>query len=188
MLVVLDGALRFDFLDRHEIASAGAYVDIPSGVAYRMIPVGAAPPLVVAFEVPKIALREARTGPFGPAARPNAAVVRSQESIMASPPSWNDPSDRGWTLAKTPELRVNLVEMFTELKNHLHPDADHSLILLAGAARVVTPSEEQRLGVGSYVSIPAGVPHKYFVDSGQHALFVSFDAPAYDPSKTVYLE
>jgi hypothetical protein len=26
------------------------------------------------------------------------------------------------------------------------------------------------------------------VDGRQNALFVSFDAPAYDPSKTVYLE
>jgi quercetin dioxygenase-like cupin family protein len=188
MLVVLDGSLRLESLDRQELAPTGAYVDIPSGVAYRMVPVDGTTPLAVSFEVPKVALHEANSGPFRPESRAASELVRTQESIMASPPSWDDPSDRGWTLAKTPELRVNLVDMVTDLKNHLHPDADHSLILLSGGARVVTPNEEQNLTVGSYVSIPAGVPHKYLIDNGQPALFVSFDAPAYDSAKTVYLE
>ena len=44
------------------------------------------------------------------------------------------------------------------------------------------------VAAGSYVSIPAGVAHKYVIDNGRRPLFVSFDAPAYDSSKTLYLE
>lgn len=188
MFIILDGAIRFDFLDQQEVASIGAYADIPAGVAFQMVPIGVSPPDLVSFEVPKIAFDNLSTGPFGPESASASAVVRNRDALISTTPTWDDPSDRGWTLAKSDQLRVNLVEMFTELKNHAHPDADHSLILLSGAARVVTPTEERRLDVGTFVSIPAGVPHKYYIDGHQPALFVSFDAPAYDPAQTRYLE
>jgi len=176
-LIVLEGQVRFSFANGDKTLGAGDYVAVPAGQAYRLQPAGAGAPLLLEFDVP------------GSTTAPGAPVqVKEQASVMAGPTSWNDPSDRGWTLAKTAEKRVNLVEMFSALKNHSHPDADHSLILLKGRARVVTPEESRVLEPGDYVSIPQDVPHKYDVEGDGSALFISFDAPAYDPAKTVYLE
>ncbi|MEE1925580.1 cupin domain-containing protein [Pseudomonas sp. 148P] len=175
-VIVLDGQVRFSFgKDEHTLGS-GDYVAIPGGQPYRMQPDGPGSPLLLVFDVP---------GEVAADARP---MIREQARVMAGPTSWNDPSDRGWTLARTAHKRVNLVEMFAEAKNHSHPDADHSLILLKGRARVVTPDEAHVLEPGDYVSIPRNVAHKYYVEGSEPALFISFDAPAYDPAKTVYLE
>ena len=115
MFIILDGAIRFDFLDRQEVASIGAYADIPAGSRSRWC----------------------RSG----LARLSSSVSRFRRS------------------RSTTSRRA------------------HSLILLSGAAPVVTPTEERRLDVGTFVSIPAGVPHKYHIDGHQPALFVSFYAP-----------
>lgn len=175
-LIVLDGQVHFSFGNEEKTLGPGDYVAIPAGQAYRIQAGDGGKPLLLGFDVP------------GPAVAGAQPVIKQQAQVMAGPTNWNDPSDRGWTLDKTAAKRVNLVEMFSELKNHSHPDADHSLILLKGRARVVTPTEEHVLEPGDYVSIPRNVPHKYYVDGDQPALFVSFDAPAYDPAKTLYLE
>jgi quercetin dioxygenase-like cupin family protein len=40
---------------------------------------------------------------------------------------------------------------------------------------------------GDYISIPAGVPHRYKTPIDAPALLLSMDAPPYDPAKTVRL-
>ncbi|WP_375741328.1 cupin domain-containing protein [Pseudomonas boanensis] len=187
-LIVLEGKVDFAFADGRKTLGVGDYVAIPAGQTYQMAPVGESKPLLLGFDVPVISMQSSTRGDLTTPDNAAAPVIKTQAAIMASPTNWNDPSDRGWTLVKTAEKRVNLVEMFSELKNHSHPDADHSLILLKGSARVVTPKEERVLKPGDYVSIPQNVPHKYYVEGGQPALFISFDAPAYDPAKTIYFE
>lgn len=187
-LIVLQGTVLFHFADREVTVTAGDYVAIPPGQAYQMTPQDQEKVLLLGFDVPTIDMAKSTVADFSTNSSGPTPVVKKQKSVMASPPGWNDPSDRGWTLIKTPEKRVNLVEMFSELKNHSHPDADHSLILLSGSARVVTPTEDRILKTGDYVSIPQNVPHKYYVEGQQSALFISFDAPAYDSAKTLYLE
>lgn len=187
-LIVLQGSVQFRFADREVSLTPGDYVAIPPGQAYQMTPLDQEKVLLMGFDVPAIDMAKATALDFAPTTAGPTPVVKTQQLVMSSPASWNDPSDRGWTLIKTPDKRVNLVEMFSELKNHSHPDADHSLILLSGSARVVTPTEDRILKKGDYVSIPQNVPHKYYVEGQQSALFISFDAPAYDSAKTIYLE
>lgn len=187
-LIVLQGNVQFHFTGREVVLAAGDYVAIPPGQAYQMTPLDQENILLLGFDVPTIDMAVATALDFSTTTAGPAPVVKKQQSVMTSPADWNDPSDRGWTLIKTPHKRVNLVEMFSELKNHSHPDADHSLILLSGSARVVTPTEDRILKKGDYVSIPQNVPHKYYVEGQQSALFISFDAPAYDSAKTLYLE
>ncbi|MDH4567095.1 cupin domain-containing protein [Pseudomonas sp. BN414] len=187
-LIVLEGKVDFTFADGRRTLGVGDYVAIPAGQTYQMAPAGETKPLLLGFDVPVISMQSSDRGDLTTPDKAAAPVIKTQAAIMASPTNWNDPSDRGWTLVKTAEKRVNLVEMFSELKNHSHPDADHSLILLKGSARVVTPKEERLLKPGDYVSIPQNVPHKYYVEGGQPALFISFDAPAYDSAKTIYFE
>ncbi|KQV22647.1 hypothetical protein ASC74_15765 [Pseudomonas sp. Root329] len=187
-LIVLEGKVQFHFADREVDLAAGDYVAIPPGQAYQMKPLNQEKALLLGFDVPTIDMAKATVVDFSTPTTSPTPVIKMQKSVMAGPPGWNDPSDRGWTLIKTPQKRVNLVEMFSELKNHSHPDADHSLILLSGSARVVTPTEDRILKTGDYVSIPQNVPHKYYVEGQQSALFISFDAPAYDSAKTIYFE
>lgn len=187
-LIILQGNVQFHFADREVTLAAGDYVAIAPGHAYQMTPRGQEKVLLLGFDVPTIDMAKATDGDLSKTTAGPTPVVKKQQLMMASPPGWNDPSDRGWTLIKTPQKRVNLVEMFSELKNHSHPDADHSLILLSGSARVVTPTEDRILKPGDYVSIPQNVPHKYYVEGQQSALFISFDAPAYDSAKTIYFE
>lgn len=187
-LIVLQGNVQFHFADREVDLASGDYVAIPPGQAYQMTPLDQEKVLLLGFDVPTIDMAKATGADFSTTTAGPTPVVKKQQSVMASPAGWNDPSDRGWTLIKTPDKRVNLVEMFSELKNHSHPDADHSLILLSGSARVVTPTEDRILKKGDYVSIPQNVPHKYYVEGQQSALFISFDAPAYDSAKTIYME
>jgi len=187
-LIVLQGNVQFHFAGKESSLTAGDYVAIPAGQAYQMTPVDKEKVLLLGFDVPTIDMAKATAADLSTQTDGPAPVVKKQKAVMASPPGWNDPSDRGWTLIKTPQKRVNLVEMFSELKNHSHPDADHSLILLNGSARVVTPTEDRILKKGDYVSIPQNVPHKYYVEGNQSAVFISFDAPAYDSAKTIYFE
>ncbi|RII74308.1 cupin domain-containing protein [Pseudomonas monteilii] len=187
-LIILEGEVTFTFAGEQKTLGAGDYVAIPAGEAYRMAPANNGQSLLLSFEVPPIDLVAAQPADLQQLQKSQAPVIKVQESVMAGPTSWDDPSDRGWTLAKTAEKRVNLVEMRSELKNHSHPDADHSLILLEGRARVVTPNESRVLAPGDYVSIPRDVPHKYYVEGDKPALFISFDAPAYDPAQTIYFE
>lgn len=42
---------------------------------------------------------------------------------------------------------------------------------------------------GDFIVIPKGVRHRYDVPAkGEHALLLTFDAPPYDPQKTVNVE
>lgn len=187
-LIVLEGNVAFSFAGQQKTLGAGDYVAIPAGLGYQMTPASGGQALLLGFDVPLINMAASQQADLKGPAQATVPVIKLQQTVMASATSWDDPSDRGWTLAKTADKRVNLVEMRSALKNHSHPDADHSLILLKGSARVVTPSEDRVLKPGDYVSIPRNVAHKYYVEGNQPALFISFDAPAYDPAKTVYFE
>lgn len=187
-LIILEGEVQLAFADQQLTLGAGDYVAIPANQTYQMTPSGDVKPILLGFDVPIISMSDSVPGSLEQTPEENGPVIKRQSEIMASPTDWNDPSDRGWTLVQNSEKRVNLVEMFSELKNHSHPDADHSLILLNGSGRVVTPTEDHLLTPGDYLSIPQNIPHKYYVEGDQPALFISFDAPAYDPAKTIYFE
>ncbi len=92
-----------------------------------------------------------------------------------------------WTIKQDEVIRINLVKMSGELSLHLHPDADHSLIVLDGAVKVQIGNEFQIITKGDFISIPINVPHKYW-SLTPDAWLVSMDAPFYDPKKSVALD
>lgn len=94
-----------------------------------------------------------------------------------------------WTMRRDEHSRTNLVELRGELPRHIHPDARHTILVLEGEIwfQKGEDSEEVLLVEGDYVSIGAGVPHKYRVRT-KRGLIMSFDAPAYNPKETIYLE
>lgn len=180
------------------------YVEIPPYRPYQLVPATNSTPSLVSFDVPSFSVLDFAYPPCSGSedgSKPFDTLSLSEithldyDAITTRPLSWNDTTDVGWSLIKTKLVRVNfsIWNPRAKLANHYHPDADHSLVLLTGRARVITPDEESVLEEGDYVSIPKDVPHYYEVldvDYGrtdQHAVFISFDAPPYHSAKTVYL-
>jgi quercetin dioxygenase-like cupin family protein len=102
--------------------------------------------------------------------------------------------DRGsgkhlWPLLNTPEARMNYFEVTGRGVLHFHPDADHRLYVLEGAVLVTCGTTTSKCTVGDFIVIPRGVRHCYDVAApGEKALLLTFDAPPYDPQKTVNVE
>ena len=102
--------------------------------------------------------------------------------------------DRGtgkhlWPLLATPEARMNYFEVTSRGPLHFHPDADHRLYVLEGSVVVTCGKSTTTCGPGDFIVIPKGVRHCYDVPKpGDRALLLTFDAPPYDPKKTVNVE
>jgi quercetin dioxygenase-like cupin family protein len=96
---------------------------------------------------------------------------------------------RLWPLHSTPEARMNYVEVTGRSGLHFHPDADHKLYVLEGRVVVTAGTNTATAIAGDFIIIPKGVRHCYDVPAkGNRALLLTFDAPPYDPRKTVNLE
>ncbi len=84
---------------------------------------------------------------------------------------------------------MNYVEVTGRSSLHFHPDADHKLYVLEGKVAVTAGTNTTLATVGDLIIIPKGVRHCYDVPArGERALLLTFDAPPYDPRKTVQLE
>lgn len=115
-----------------------------------------------------------------------AAIIQHQAEVL---------KDRGqgskhlWPVLSTPEARINYFEVTGRGALHYHPDADHRLYVLEGKVLVTCGKATTLCTVGDFIVIPKGVPHCYDVaEKGGKALLLTFDAPPYDPKKTVNLE
>ncbi len=109
------------------------------------------------------------------------------QKLISRPPDIEGQNVKVWTVRQDATIRVNYVEMTGELRLHQHPDAEHSLMLLEGKVRVQVGEEFVVMEKGDYISIPAGVPHKYWSLVPKSRL-VSMDAHYYDPKKSINLE
>lgn len=124
--------------------------------------------------------------PPSPAAA-DPLVIIDHRALMARKPDLDTPNVKIWNMQQTPTIRINLVEMHGELRQHKHPDASHSLLLLEGQVRATVGDKVVEMkNKGDFVSIPAGVLHKYNT-VGPSALLISADGPYYDPRKTVFV-
>jgi quercetin dioxygenase-like cupin family protein len=95
---------------------------------------------------------------------------------------------RLWPLVSTPEARMNYVEVTGRSGLHFHPDHDHRLYVLEGSVVVTAGTNTTTAKSGDLIIIPKGVRHAYDVSKkGDRALLLTFDAPPYDPRKTVNL-
>ncbi len=111
-----------------------------------------------------------------------ADVVRDRATNSAGPM-------RLWPLHSTAESRMNYVEVTGRSGLHFHPDADHKLYVLEGSVLVTAGTNATTATVGDLIIIPKGVRHCYDVPAkGGRALLLTFDAPPYDPQKTVNVE
>ena len=94
-----------------------------------------------------------------------------------------------WPLYSSAEARMNYFEVTGPSSLHFHPDADHRLYVLEGKVVVTAGTNTTTAISGDLIVIPKGVRHRYYVPAkGERALLLTFDAPPYDPHKTVNLE
>lgn len=117
-----------------------------------------------------------------------ATVIHRSDVIHGGSTNSSGPM-RLWPLHSTPEARMNYVEVTGASGPHFHPDADHKLYVLEGQVVVIAGTNTTTAIAGDLIIIPKGVRHCYDVPAkGERALLLTFDAPPYDPRKTVNLE
>jgi quercetin dioxygenase-like cupin family protein len=118
--------------------------------------------------------------------RPGQATIIHGAEILAQRSTNNSAPMRLWPLRATAESRMNYVEVSGRSGMHFHPDADHKLYVLEGRVLVVAGTNETVAKPGDLIIIPRGVRHCYDVPvKGEKALLLTFDAPPFDPRKTV---
>ena len=84
---------------------------------------------------------------------------------------------------------MNYVEISGRSAMHFHPDADHKLYVLEGKVVVFAGTNQTTARPGDLIIIPRGVRHCYDVPTqGEKGLLLTFDAPPFDPKKTVNLD
>jgi quercetin dioxygenase-like cupin family protein len=94
-----------------------------------------------------------------------------------------------WPLYSNADVRLNYFEVTGKSGTHFHPDADHRVYVLEGKLIVTVGTQTINATVGDFIVIPKGVRHSYGIEAkGERALLLTFDAPPYDPKKTVNLE
>jgi quercetin dioxygenase-like cupin family protein len=124
-----------------------------------------------------------------PDERDGAAIIIHRSDVIHDRSTNNAGPMRLWPLHSTPEARMKYVEVTGRSGLHFHPDADHKLYVLEGQLVVTAGTNTATAIAGDLIIIPKGVRHCYDVPAkGQRALLLTFDAPPYDPRKTVNLE
>ena len=121
-----------------------------------------------------------------PGERDNTATIIHRADVV------HDRGTKGrhlWPLYSNADVRLNYFEVTGRSGLHFHPDADHRLYVLEGKLVVTIGTNTTTVAVGDFIVIPKGVRHCYDVPAkGDRALLLTFDAPPYDPRRTVNLE
>jgi quercetin dioxygenase-like cupin family protein len=121
--------------------------------------------------------------------REGAATLIHRADVLRDRSLNSSAAMRVWPLHSTSDSRMNYVEVAGRSGLHFHPDADHKLYVLEGSVIVTTGTNTSTATAGDLIIIPRGVRHSYDVPvHGSRALLLTFDAPPYDPRKTVQLD
>lgn len=127
--------------------------------------------------------------PLRPGEREGGAQIIHRRDVIPDRGTNGAPQGGLWPLLSTPEVRMNYFEVTGRTPLHFHPDADHRLYVLEGKLLVTAGTNTTLAELGDLIVIPKGVRHSYNVPAkGDRALLLTFDAPPYDPAKTVNLE
>ena len=145
--------------------------------------------LVVLAFVHCVAVADETSPARHPAERDGMATLIHRADMVRDRSTNSTAPMRLWPLHASAEARMNYVEVAGRTGLHFHPDADHKLYVLEGSVLVTAGTNTTTAAVGDLIIIPKGVRHRYDVPArGDRALLLTFDAPPYDPGKTVNLE
>jgi len=125
---------------------------------------------------------------LNPGERLGTATILHRENVLTNRTATTTGPMRLWSLYSSPESRMNYVEVTGRSAMHFHPDADHKLYVLEGDVVVFSGTNQITATPGDLIIIPRGVRHCYDAAvKGKPALLLTFDAPPFDPRKTVAL-
>ena len=71
---------------------------------------------------------------------------------------------------------------------HYHPKAEEIYYILRGEGRMKIGGEEQRVGPGDAIAIPAGTSHQICHRGREELVFLCCCAPGYEPDDVVFTE
>lgn len=115
--------------------------------------------------------------------RPGEALVIHKADVMRAN------GKHLWSLYSNHDVRMNYFEVTGKSALHFHPDADHRLYVLEGQLLLTAGTNTTTAMPGDFIVIPKGVRHSYDIaEKGGRALLLTFDAPPYDPARTVNLD
>lgn len=117
----------------------------------------------------------------------NGLTLVLYDKLKQNSPEISEANIKVWSVKRNSHIRINLVEFSGRLKRHIHPDAEHSLMILEGEIIAEVAGNKHKLAKGDFISIPENTPHSYESVTGK-STFVSMDAPYYDPNKTIHVE
>lgn len=117
----------------------------------------------------------------------NSWLFVPYDKLRRTNPEKSGSNIKVWSVKKNHHIRINIVEFFGRLKRHVHPDAEHSVMILEGEIMAEVAGNKFKLSKGDFISIPQNTPHSYESISDK-SIFVSMDAPYYDPNKTIPME
>ena len=129
------------------------------------------------------------SAPLQPGERSGSATIIRRVDVL--PDLSTNGAARGglWPLYSSAEARLNYFAVAGRTPLHFHPDGDHRLYVLEGKVVVTGGTNITTAAAGDFIVIPKGVRHCYDVPvKGAQALLLTFDAPPYDPRKTVNVE
>jgi quercetin dioxygenase-like cupin family protein len=142
--------------------------------------------LLFAFRIVASVSSQDSAVPLPSGEREGKATILHRDEVLRDRGTNNASVMRLWPLYASPEARMNYVEVAGRSSMHFHPDADHKLYVLEGKVVVTAGTNTTTATVGDLIIIPKGVRHCYDVPKpGDRALLLTFDAPPYDPRKTV---
>lgn len=140
------------------------------------------------FAQPALAADESSTKMPAQEVQGTAQIIHRNDVIHDAGTNIAGPM-RLWPLYSTTQSRMNYVEVTGRSGMHFHPDADHKLYVLEGELLVTGGTNTMTAKAGDLIIIPKGVRHCYDVPAKDgRALLLTFDAPPYDPKKTVSVE
>lgn len=112
------------------------------------------------------------------------ALTRTRDVTPVCPPFHHDTESwplvaRGQSpLAESFELSVAEVQPTGRIDEHVHPDADHAYLVLAGCATAVVDGESFSLSEGTCLFIGRGAAHAMRVEGDSPVRFAVLWAPA----------
>ncbi len=112
--------------------------------------------------------------------------IRSE--MTKRPPDVILGSTRIWHLSATSMQRTAIIEMRGGLPRHLHPDGAHYLYVVEGEMQADIDGRSYEVKPGDYLVVASKALHAYHVPAGKHIVLLSMDSPAYDPSKTLWVD